>query len=122
MRQGCFDGAIARYGYGACYRGVFPVKCNHDRGLVAAVLAAGAGWGLEVGSKPELLLAMSALAGRPGALLICNGYKDAEYVELVRLFSFSQVLCGLPFDCRVLLLLCCKTPVMQSGLSACCLL
>ena len=86
MVQGCFDAAIARYAYSGAYRGAFPVKCNHDRDLVAAVMAAGArsGWGLEVGSRPELLLAMSALAGRRGALLVCNGYKDAAYVELVR--------------------------------------
>ena len=37
----------------------------------------------QVGSKPELLLAMSMLAGRPGSLLVCNGYKDTQYIELV---------------------------------------
>lgn len=69
------------------YRGVFPVKCNHDRGMISSVLRCGAahGWGLEVGSKAELLLAMSLLAGMPGSLLVCNGYKDAQYMELVRL-------------------------------------
>ena len=94
--QGCFDAAIARYAYSGAYRGAFPVKCNHDRDLVAAVVAAGAksGWGLEVGSKPELLLAMSALAGRPGALLICNGYKDAAYVELVPYLPKPSLACA----------------------------
>ena len=71
------------------YRGVFPVKCNHDRGMIRSMLRCGAahGWGLEVGSKAELLLAMSLLAGMPGSLLICNGYKDTQYMELVRLLS-----------------------------------
>ena len=47
--QGCFDSAIERYEYGGAYRGVFPVKCNHDRELLAAVLHAGKpfGFGLE---------------------------------------------------------------------------
>ena len=47
--QGCFDSAIERYEYGGAYRGVFPVKCNHDRELLAAVLQAGKpfGFGLE---------------------------------------------------------------------------
>ena len=68
-----------------CYRGVFPVKCNHDRELITTVLESGAkfGWGLEVGSKPELLMAMSLLGQAPGSLLICNGYKDQDYIELV---------------------------------------
>lgn len=42
------------------------------------------GFGLEVGSKAELVMVMSQLAGRPpGTNLVCNGYKDAEYMELV---------------------------------------
>lgn len=45
------------------------------------------GFGLEVGSKAELVLVMAQLAGaaaaRPGINLVCNGYKDAEYMELV---------------------------------------
>lgn len=48
--QGCFDSAIGRYEYGGAYRGVFPVKCNHDRELITAILEAGQpyGFGLEV--------------------------------------------------------------------------
>ena len=53
--QGCFDSAIGRYEYGGSYRGVFPVKCNHDRELLAAVLRAGKpfGFGLEVSLDPD---------------------------------------------------------------------
>lgn len=41
-------------------------------------------FGLEVGSKAELVMVMSQLAGRPaGTNLVCNGYKDSEYMELV---------------------------------------
>ncbi len=62
------------------------MKCNHDRELISTILDCGAkfGWGLEVGSKPELLMAMSLLGQAPGSLLICNGYKDQDYIELVR--------------------------------------
>ncbi len=62
---------------------MFPVKCNHDRDVIKGVLQAG--FGLEAGSKAEVLLAMSLLCKYPGSLLICNGYKDAEYIELVSL-------------------------------------
>lgn len=61
-------------------------QCNHDRRLILNILDAGrnSGVGLEAGSKAELAMAMSLLADRPGSLLICNGCKDAAYMELVR--------------------------------------
>ena len=82
------------------FRGVFPVKCNHDKDLIAAILDDGRqhAFGLEAGSKAELLLAMSMLSKYPGSLLLCNGYKDAEYMQLVRRlgcsmgFSFAQLI------------------------------
>ncbi|KAG1360570.1 Arginine decarboxylase [Cocos nucifera] len=83
-----FDFAIRSTGYGAHYQGVYPVKCNQDRFIVEDVVEFGVPFrfGLEAGSKPELLLAMSCLArGSPDALLICNGYKDQEYVALALL-------------------------------------
>ena len=70
---------------------MFPVKCNPDKHLIASVLEHGAQhrFGLEAGSKAELLLAASMLSAQPpGALLVCNGYKDAAYMELVRLAFF----------------------------------
>lgn len=48
------------------------------------------GFGLEVGSKAELVMVMSILGSCPGSTLICNGYKDAEYMELVRLADALQ--------------------------------
>lgn len=84
----CFARAIARYNYGGVYRGVFPVKCNQHRHLVEDLVRFGSPhqFGLEAGSKPELMIALATLT-TPGALLICNGYKDREYVETAILAS-----------------------------------
>ena len=62
------------------------MKCNHDKDLLHSILEFGQkrfGFGLEAGSKAELLLALSLLSSYPGSNLVCNGYKDAEYMELV---------------------------------------
>ncbi|WP_081980781.1 biosynthetic arginine decarboxylase [Neosynechococcus sphagnicola] len=77
-----FAKAIARYNYPGAYRGVFPVKCNQQRHLVESLVKFGKRhqFGLEAGSKPELMIALATL-DTPGALLICNGYKDREYIE-----------------------------------------
>jgi arginine decarboxylase len=82
----CFARAIARYSYPGSYRGVFPVKCNQQRHLIEDLVRFGKPhqFGLEAGSKPELMIAL-ALLDTPGALLICNGYKDQEYVETAML-------------------------------------
>jgi len=78
----CFAKAIARYNYKNVYRGVYPVKCNQHRHLVEDLVRFGQPhyFGLEAGSKPELMIALATLQ-TPGAMLICNGYKDREYVE-----------------------------------------
>jgi len=78
----CFAKAIARYNYKNVYRGVYPVKCNQHRQLVEDLVRFGQPhyFGLEAGSKPELMIALATLK-TPGAMLICNGYKDREYVE-----------------------------------------
>jgi arginine decarboxylase len=82
----CFAKAIARYNYPGVYRGVFPVKCNQQRHLVEDLVRFGKPlqFGLEAGSKPELMIALAVL-NTPGALLICNGYKDREYIETAML-------------------------------------
>lgn len=81
-----FAYAVSSTGYRSRYQGVYPVKCNQDRYVVEDIVDFGApfGFGLEAGSKPELLLAMSCLAARgsPDAMLVCNGYKDLEYISL----------------------------------------
>ncbi len=77
-----FAEAIREYGYKGGYRGVFPIKVNQQRHVVERVMSAGLKYhhGLEVGSKPELLAAL-ALIDDDHALMICNGYKDEEYIE-----------------------------------------
>jgi arginine decarboxylase len=81
-----FAKAIARYNYTGIYKGVFPVKCNQQRHLVEDLVRFGKPhqFGLEAGSKPELMIALASLK-TPGALLICNGYKDREYIETAML-------------------------------------
>jgi arginine decarboxylase len=78
----CFAKAIARYNYDGGYKGVFPIKCNQQRHLVEDLVKFGKPFqfGLEAGSKPELMIALATL-DTPGSLIICNGYKDREYVE-----------------------------------------
>lgn len=78
-----FRNAIWEYSYKARHRGVFPFKVNQNREFIDLVVEAGKTWhyGLEVGSKPELLAAM-AYELSPEALLVCNGFKDEEFVEL----------------------------------------
>ena len=78
----CFAKAIARYNYPGVYRGVYPVKCNQQRHLLEDLVRFGKPhqFGLEAGSKPELMIAL-AMLDTQGALLICNGYKDREYIE-----------------------------------------
>ncbi|KAL6982334.1 Arginine decarboxylase 1B, chloroplastic [Sarracenia purpurea var. burkii] len=83
--QSAFDFAIKSQGYESHYQGVYPVKCNQDRFVVEDIVKFGSPFrfGLEAGSKPELLLAMSCLCkGSTEALLICNGFKDEEYISL----------------------------------------
>ncbi|MFM7371642.1 MAG: arginine decarboxylase, partial [Sphaerospermopsis kisseleviana] len=82
----CFAKAIARYNYPGVYRGVFPVKCNQERHLIEDLVRFGKPhqFGLEAGSKPELMIAL-AILDTPGALLVCNGYKDREYIETAML-------------------------------------
>lgn len=77
-----FNKAIAEHGYKGAYRGVYPIKVNQHRFVVEQIVDAGRPYkyGLEAGSKPELLAVMAQLED-PDALIVCNGYKDEEYVE-----------------------------------------
>lgn len=78
-----FKSAIKDFNYKNEHRMVFPVKVNPHRHVVETVQDAGKKYemGLEVGSKPELM-AVLALDPNPETLLLCNGYKDAEYISL----------------------------------------
>lgn len=78
-----FGAAIEKLGYQAPYRGVYPIKVNQQAQVVEEIANFGARFkhGLEVGSKPEMIAALSTLE-EPGSLIICNGYKDEEFIEL----------------------------------------
>src|SRR5438128_1403207 len=78
-----FRGSIAEFNYQGKYRGVFPIKVNQLREVVEEILDAGKPYhfGLEVGSKPELFAGL-ALQAEPGSLIICNGYKDPNFIRM----------------------------------------
>lgn len=76
-----FAAAIRDYEYRGRYTAVYPIKVNQQRGVVGEILGHGdARVGLEAGSKPELM-AVLALS-RDGGTVVCNGYKDREYIRL----------------------------------------
>lgn len=78
-----FVSAIKEYEYDGAYRGVFPIKVNQKKVVVNEVIQAGRkySYGLEAGSKPELLTALSSDLG-PDALITANGYKDEAFIRL----------------------------------------
>jgi arginine decarboxylase len=79
--QAAFAKVMADWEYSGGYTAVFPIKTNQQRGVAGELAARGdQGFGLEAGSKPELM-AVLALA-KPGSTVICNGYKDSEYIRL----------------------------------------
>jgi arginine decarboxylase len=80
--SGCFATAIRESGYRGFYSGVYPVKVNQQRHLLEEIVDFGKEnkLGLECGSKPELLIAL-AFMDTPDALIVCNGFKDIEYVD-----------------------------------------
>src|SRR5262252_35907 len=81
-----FRNAITEFNYQGRYRGVFPIKVNQLREVVEEILDAGKPYdfGLEVGSKPELFAGL-ALQSQLGSLIVCNGYKDANFVRMALL-------------------------------------
>jgi arginine decarboxylase len=81
-----FRSSISEFGYQGKYRGVFPIKVNQLREVVEEILDAGKPYdfGLEVGSKPELFAGL-AMQNQMGCLIICNGYKDADFIKMALL-------------------------------------
>jgi len=78
-----FDAAMREFDYDGKYTIVYPIKVNQQRHIIEEIVAFGEkfGVGLEVGSKPELQ-AVLALTERTDHLIVCNGYKDEEYLRL----------------------------------------
>jgi arginine decarboxylase len=79
-----FNAAIRENHYPASYQTFYPIKVNQQRQVVEAIATFGKKYhiGLEVGSKPELVAAIS-MSGDNGLPIICNGYKDREFIEIV---------------------------------------
>ncbi len=80
-----FSNAIAEHNYRGGYRCVYPIKVNQQRQVVEEINRFGRqfGFGLEAGSKPELL-AVVAIADNQTPI-VCNGFKDDEYIEMCML-------------------------------------
>ncbi len=78
-----FKNAIKEYNFKGKYIGVYPIKVNQNRQVVEDIVEFGEkyNYGLEAGSKPELLITLSLLDD-PERPIICNGYKDKEFIEL----------------------------------------
>ncbi|MGD9782587.1 MAG: biosynthetic arginine decarboxylase [Kiritimatiellia bacterium] len=78
-----FGKAMAESGYLGAYRGVYPIKVNQQQQTVADVVKFGRPFhhGLEAGSKAELIAALAYMHD-PEAYIVCNGYKDAEFIDL----------------------------------------
>jgi arginine decarboxylase len=78
-----FGRAISDFKYEGKYRGVYPIKVNQQQQVLEEITEFGARYhhGLEAGSKPELIAALAYMHD-PEAYLVCNGYKDAEFIDL----------------------------------------
>ncbi len=78
-----FRQAIDTLNYRGQYRGVYPIKVNQQAQVVEEIADFGSRFqhGFEVGSKAEMIAALSTLE-EPGSLIICNGYKDQEFIDL----------------------------------------
>jgi len=85
-----FQKAIKEYDYKGKYYGVYPIKVNQQRHVVKDIVRSGENhhFGLEVGSKPELLIALSQISDKK-SLIICNGFKDRPYIEMALMFQKS---------------------------------
>jgi len=83
--HGAFQTAIAEHKYNGRYCCVYPIKVNQQRQVVEEVLEFGRpyNFGLEAGSKPELLAVMAVASN--DTPIICNGFKDDEYIEMAML-------------------------------------
>jgi arginine decarboxylase len=82
----CFRTAAQEYGFQGRYFGVYPIKVNQQKHVVEEIVRYGREYniGLEAGSKPELQ-AVLAIMDNPDSIIVCNGYKDEEFIELALL-------------------------------------
>ncbi|MDF7826177.1 biosynthetic arginine decarboxylase [Pontiellaceae bacterium B12227] len=89
-----FGRAIEQFEYNGHYRGVYPIKVNQQQQVLEEIAAFGAAYhhGFEAGSKAELIAAISFMQDSE-AYLVCNGYKDAEFVDLGLLAKKMGIQC-----------------------------
>lgn len=94
----CFNSSIHELGYKGEFRGVFPVKVNQQEQVIRKIAEYGKEHhhGLEVGSKAELIAALAYLEDKE-ACLVCNGYKDQEFVDM------ALYACKMGFNCILVL-------------------
>ncbi len=80
-----FDAAIKDHNYQGTYACIYPIKVNQQRQLCEEVRDIGSqlGFGLEAGSKPELLAVLGLTENLPAMPIVCNGFKDSEFIETV---------------------------------------
>lgn len=78
-----FHSAIREGKYQGVYRGVYPIKVNQQQEVIEEITRYGRKYhyGLEAGSKPELIAALAYMHD-PEAYIVCNGYKDEEFIDL----------------------------------------
>ena len=77
-----FTQAMQSNNYNATFKAVYPIKVNQQHHVVEEIMEEGKeSVGLEAGSKPELM-AVLAMAPQQGGVIVCNGYKDREYIRL----------------------------------------
>ncbi len=103
-----FSHAIKEYSYRSRHCMAYPVKVNPQRSVVECVEKYGRQFkmGLEVGSKPELI-AVLTLDNHPESLLLCNGYKDSEYISLAlmarKLGKRAIIIIEQPYELKLVL-------------------
>ncbi len=83
--RAAFDTAAEQEGFNGGYSCVYPIKVNQQRHVVEKIRDIGAdlGFGLEAGSKPELLAVLGMTTDHPDMPIVCNGFKDREFLETV---------------------------------------
>ncbi len=83
--RGAFDKAIADHAYEGRYSCVYPIKVNQQRHVCQEIATLGKelNFGLEAGSKPELLAVLALSEGQDDMPIVCNGFKDDEFIETV---------------------------------------
>jgi len=79
-----FQRAIEELGYAGNFIGIYPVKVNQRKDCVTAVLRSDPDYGLEAGTKAELLLIKKVIESEKHRPIVCNGAKDPKYLELIR--------------------------------------